>query len=243
MTRTFLTTAALGAIVMLGVCGDDNGPGSGKLDEQEQAALIQGLAAGGVLSGNAVLAFSPLLGNTEVGSVGAFAAVASQIKLTVIRDQGTDVFTVSGVTGWSGLNTSAGTVDSAFAVTVNTTDGTIPSTISAAIPDDNALAFYFDGSTDSRYAPGTSGQFTLTRASFGSYQDCNQYEGEHNGVNVTECRYAVGTMTGNFDYVADRQTGTGADSHTQSNASYDLPAVQLLYTIDMRGVATDIARP
>jgi hypothetical protein len=242
MRGKLLSTVALGAVLALGACGDDNGPGGDGLTQQEQTALITALSTEGTFTGYDVLALSPLFGNAEVGSVGDFAAVASQVKITVISDEGTESITSSAVTGWKGLNTGANSVDASFSVAAANADGTIPGTItSASIPDDNAFAFYFDGASDSHYT-GTSGQFTVSGTDFGGYQDCNQYEGNHGGVAITECRYAIGTMTGNFDYVADRLASeSGPESFTQSNVSYDLPAVQLLFTIDLRGLSTKTA--
>ena len=51
---------------------------------------------------------------------------------------------------------------------------------------------------------------------------------------------ATGTMTGSFDFVAGRVDGTGPESHTQANTSFDLPAVQLSITLDY--TAAELAR-
>lgn len=238
MRGKLLSMAALGAVLALGACGDDNGPDDDGLSQQEQTALIAALSSEGVFTGNSALALTPLFGNAEIGAVGDFAAVASQVKITVISSEGTQVVTSSGVTGWKGLDAGANSVDAAFSVYSVRDDGTIPGTVSAAIPDDGAFAFYFDGATDSHYYPGTSGQFNVNTTDFGGYSNCDAYEGSYGGVEITECRYAVGTMSGDFDYVAEKVDGSGADSFTQSNASYSLPAVQLLYTIDMTGIET-----
>ena len=54
--RKLMVALAAGAVLGLGACGDDNGPG-GDLDEQEQAALIQALGTEGMLAPFAAIPF------------------------------------------------------------------------------------------------------------------------------------------------------------------------------------------
>lgn len=237
MSRNLLTMAALGAVLALGACGDDNGPNGDSLNEQEQTALIQALTTEHAITDpGLIIAYGPLLGEAEVGTMGSYSAIASQVKFTAVTDEGTTFATTTGVTGWTGLDADARTVASALSVFSLTNDGAIPTTVNAAIPDD-AQAFYFLANGDSHYAPGNSGRFVVSSSSFGAYQDCpNVPTNLPAGVSVTDCRFATGTMAGNFDFTADRVDGTGAESFTQSNLSYSLPAVQLLLTVDYTGV-------
>lgn len=235
--RKTLMGLATGAVLVLAACGDGNDPG-GELDEQEQAALVQALAAEGILDAGAAVAFGPLLGESEVGSFGDFAAVASQVKITAITEEGSNTITTVGVTGWNGLNTGNNTVAEALSVIAFEETGTFPGTVDADIGGGSAAAFYFDGATDSHYYPGTGGLFAMTGASFGGTTDCPNIPDDIPGIEITECRFATGTMQGSFDFEADRIDGSGPETFTQANTSYDLPAVQLSMTIDYTGLAT-----
>lgn len=237
--RKLMMAMAAGSVLALGACGDDNGPG-GDLDEQEQAALIQALGTEGMLAPFAAIPFGPLLGEAEIGTMGDFSAVASQVKITLISGETSETFVYTGVSGWQGLDAGANTVDQAITVFHTADGGTFPATIDADIPGDAASAFYFDRATDSHYLPGTDGVFSLTSASFGATSDCTDVPGNVGDVVIVDCRFATGTMAGSFDFVADRVDGTGAETHTQANTSYDLPAVQLSITLDY--TAAELAR-
>jgi hypothetical protein len=237
--RKLMVALAAGAVLGLGACGDDNGPG-GDLDEQEQAALIQALGTEGMLAPFAAIPFGPMLGEADVGTMGDFSAVASQVKITLVSGEGSETFIYTGITGWQGLDAGANAVERALSIFHTAAGGTFPATIDAEIPGDGASAFFFDGTTDSHYFPGSDGVFRLTGSSFGATSDCPDVPGSVGAVILSDCRVATGTMTGSFDFVAGRVDGTGPESHTQANTSFDLPAVQLSITLDY--TAAELAR-
>ena len=80
----------------------------------------------------------------------------------------------------------------------------------------------------------------MTGASFGATSDCPDVPGTVGAIVLSDCRVATGTMTGNFDFTANRVDGTGPEAHTQANTSFDLPAVQLSITLDYS--AAELAR-
>jgi hypothetical protein len=45
-------------------------------------------------------------------------------------------------------------------------------------------------------------------------------------------------MTGDFDFVADRVSGTGVATYTQANIAYDVPAVRLTITFTVEDPPT-----
>jgi hypothetical protein len=237
--RKVMLAMAVGGTLALGACGDDSGPGA-DLDQQEQAALIQALGTEGMLAPFAAIPFGPMLGEAEIGSMGDFSALASQVKITLVSGEGSETFVYTGITGWQGLDAGANTVQQAISIFHTAADGTFPATIDADIPGDGASAFYFDRTTDSHYFPGDGGVFRLTGSSFGATTDCSDVPGSVGAVILSDCRVATGTMTGNFDFTADRVDGTGPETHTQANTSYDLPAVQLSITLDYS--AAELAR-
>ena len=240
--RKFMLAMAAACTLTLAACGDDNGPG-GDLDEQEQAALIQALGTEGMLAPFAAIPFGPMLGEADIGTMGEFSAVASQVKITLINGAGTQTFIYTGITGWQGLDAGKHTVERAVSLFHTEAGGTFPATIDADIPGDNAAAFFFDGTTDSHYYPGESGVFRVTGASFGSTSDCPDVPGSVGAVVLSDCRAATGTMTGNFDFTADRVDGTGPDTHTQANTSFELPAVQLSITLDYSAAEPVVRAP
>ena len=240
--RKFMLAMAAACTLTLVACGDDNGPG-GDLDEQEQAALIQALGTEGMLAPFAAIPFGPMLGEADIGTMGEFSAVASQVKITLINGAVTQTFIYTGITGWQGLDAGEHTVERAVSLFHTEAGGTFPATIDADIPGDNAAAFFFDGTTDSHYYPGESGVFRVTGASFGSTSDCPDVPGSVGAVVLSDCRVATGTMTGNFDFTADRVDGTGPDTHTQANTSFELPAVQLSITLDYSAAEPVVRAP
>ncbi len=229
--RKLMLAMAAGCVLALGACGDDTGPG-GDLDEQEQQALIQALATEGLLPPFALIPFGPMMGEADLGTMGDFTAVGSQVKITLVDGENTEVFVYTGITGWAGLDAGANTVDQAITVFQTSTGGTFPTTIDADIPGEDASAFYFDRATDSHYLPGTGGVFRMTSSSFGATEDCPDVPGNSGPIVISDCRIATGTMAGSFDFTASRIDGTGPETHTQANTSYDLPAVQLSITLD-----------
>src|SRR5688572_33046620 len=100
--RKVMLAMAVGGTLALGACGDDSGPGA-DLDQQEQAALIQALGTEGMLAPFAAIPFGPMLGEAEIGSMGDFSALASQVKITLVSGEGSETFVYTGITGWQGL--------------------------------------------------------------------------------------------------------------------------------------------
>jgi len=231
----FLAAPAIVASLALGACGDDAGPG-GDLSPSEQQALVTALAQGGALSFNYAAPFALTAGlaqDAEVGTLGTMSAWGSQTLVTLdfpgTDDDQTLVYT--GVTGWSNLNAGNQTVDNAVWVSAISSTSSFPNQIDGAVMgEDQAYGGYYERSTSSRYwANPAEGQFTLATTSFNAPQDCD-IPALNNGISITECTYSIGTMTGDFDFVADRVSGTGVASYTQANIAYDVPAVRLTIT-------------
>jgi hypothetical protein len=223
------------AALVLGACGDESGPG-GDLSESEQQALVTALAQGGALGVNfaAPLALTTgLAQDAEIGTLGSMSAWGGQ-ALVSLDYPGTEddvTLTFTSVTGWSNLNAGNQTVDNAVWATV-ITEGGFPSSINEAVMGtDQAFGGYWERSTSSQYWANTGeGQFTLATASFNSANDCDDLPDLGNGISITECSFAIGTITGDFDFVADKITGTGVETFTQPNIAFDVPAVRLTIT-------------
>ena len=145
MSRKLLSIAALGAVLALGACGDDNGPNGDTLSAQEQAALIQALSTAEVFAPSTAVALSPLLSEASVGSLGAFQTVGSQLKITLVNGGTSQTSVMTSLTGWDGLDVGAKTVDSAFTVASILDQGTFPSTVDTDLSSGDGFASYFDG--------------------------------------------------------------------------------------------------
>jgi hypothetical protein len=225
MSRKFLSIAALGAVLALGACGDDNnGPNGDTLSAQEQAALLQALNTESVFAPGTALALSPLLSEASVGAMGDFQTVGSQVKLTVTDGTASSTSVITSVTGWAGLDVGAKTVDSALTVaSIMLNQVTFPSMVNVDFSNHDGYATYFDG-TDTFV--GESGVFSVTSSSFGGTEDCPNVQ---IGNGITSCRIAVGTMTGNFDFSAKSSSD---DTYSRGNTSFSVPAVQLSITLE-----------
>jgi hypothetical protein len=224
MSRKILAMAALGAVLVLGACGDDNGPNGDTLTAQEQAALIQALSTKAIAPAALSAGLSSLFSQATVGTMGDFAAVGSQLKITV-TDGSTSTTTVyNSVTGWAGLDAAAKTVDSAITV-ASFIDGasTFPPTINADLATDGYAA-YFDGTTT--FNESATGALQVTSTSFGSTQNCPNIPAQSG---ITSCRVAVGTMVGNFDFAVE---DASSNPYTRGNTSFNVPAVQLSITVN-----------
>ena len=234
----FLAAPAIMASLALGACGDDDtGPG-GDLNASEQQALVVALSQAGALSFNFAAPFALTAGlaqDAEVGSLGSMAAWGGQTLVTLdypgTEDDQTLVFT--GVTGWSNLNAGNKTVDNAVWASAIGSTSSFPNQIDEAVMvDDQAFAGYWERSTNSQYfANPAEGQFTLATTSFNAAQECDDIPDLDNGIAITECTFAIGTMTGDFDFVADRISGTGVATYTQANIAYNVPAVRVTITM------------
>ncbi|HEU4799645.1 MAG TPA: hypothetical protein VFS94_03345 [Gemmatimonadales bacterium] len=242
--KKIFLTAPVVATLALGACGDDDtGPG-GDLSESEQQALVEALSQGGALSFNFAAPFALTTGlaqDAQVGSLGSMSAWGSQALVTLdypgTEDDETLVFT--GVTGWSNLNAGNRTVDNALWASVISSTSSFPNQIDEAVMvDEQAFGGYWERSTSSQYfANPAEGQFTLATTSFNSAQDCDIPD-LGNGIAITECTFAIGTMTGDFDFVADRISGTGVETYTQANIAYDVPAVRVTIAITVEDSPT-----
>lgn len=237
MIRKLTAVLAIGAVLGMGACGDEGGSG-GELDAEEQAALITALAEGGAFGFNfaaPLVLTSQLSQDADVGTLGDFAAIGGQSLLTVdfpgTENDETLVFT--SVTGWTNLDAGARTVDTAVWASVISSTSSYPNSIDGAVMvDDDAFGGYWERSTGSRYlANSGEGQFTLSSASFGSANDCENLPNLGSGITITECSIATGTLQGDFDFVADRFAGTGVATFTQPNIAYDVPAARLTLTL------------
>ncbi len=237
MQRAFkmkMAVAVVMASLVLGACGDESGPG-GDLSESEQEALVVALAQGGALGVNFTAPFALTTGlaqDADIGTLGTMSAWGGQTLVSFdypgTEDDQTLVFT--GVTGWSNLNAGNRTVDNALWASAISSTSSFPSQIDeAAVGEGDAFAGYWERSTTSQYWA-SEGQFTLATVSFNSAQDCENVPELGDGISITECSYSIGTMTGDFDFVADRVTGSGVTSYTQPSIAYDVPAVRLTMT-------------
>ena len=235
MKYTSLASPALGCALVLSGCGNDNNT---SLSTQEQAALIQALSTSGVIGGpETILALSPLLAESDVGTVGNYAAVGGMIKYTMQLNGVTQANDVSaGILGWTGLNTGSKTVSSAISASAFEEDATtFPATLNEDIASGNGEASYWDGTN---LFVANSGVFKMTGATFGGSSNCPNIPPASGGVEITECRFATGSMQGNFDFVASH---SGSPDFTQANTTYDVPAVQLSVTVNFTGAAARAA--
>lgn len=234
LLRKVLLTALVGASALTAACGDDSGPG-GELDEEEQAALLVALAEAGVFTNLATpLAFGAQFGQSpEVGEMGDFSAFGNQLLVTLdfpgTEDDETLVF--SSITGFTNLDAGASTVDNAiFAGAISSTSSFPNSIDEASIDQGDAFGGYYERSTTSRYIA-NDGQFSLTSATFGSTEDCENVPPETNGIEITSCTFSTGTMNGDFDFSSQRIAGSGVQTFTQPNLAYSVPAVRLTLTV------------
>lgn len=248
---TFLMATAL----VLSACGGDNGTGPGPSGGDQITAaqraqitqlmsnpdVIEALVGGAGESGMGAFALPLLAGNLGgVGSVtlgssgqggppaGSYSAFGAQIDITLR----------AGVLGgepvrlvWSGFVavdnlSSPHTVVTAGVVDLNASS--LPSSIPAtAIGDDDSDRVGFGSWVDLTQPNGTgyfatSGSVGVSSASFGSSAACPFSPGT---VTVTSCATSVGTMSGNFGFVASPLGGGAAT--TVLNTSLSVPAVRL----------------
>ncbi len=213
---------AAAAVFALGLvaCGDDGneltGPNDSGFTAAEKQALTSALLNSGVLAGTPAGAYAALVVNLfdEVGTISAsqsaaidnairegisLAAAASaansyegaigiQVGFDISGGQGW----VSGVLGWNGLDTEAGTADQIVAVYSTGDDSDMPPATWDGTPGaaSDVVAVYWDG--ESYYA--TGGSASVTASSFGGSSDCS--------VQTFTCSYSTGTMSGSFDFEA-----------------------------------------
>ena len=225
------------ALSGLVACGDDSGPG-GSLDTEEQAALVVALTQAGAFQASIIspLALtSQLSQEAELGSLGTYTAIGGQALLTADYPgtENDETLVITSVTGWSNLNTGARTVDNAVWASALSFTSSFPNQLDGLVMiEEDAFGGYWERSTSSRYfAESGEGQFTLSGTSFGDPQDCDNIPSLGEGITVSECSIAIGTMQGDFDFVAARISGSGVDPFTQPNIAYDVPAARLTMTL------------
>jgi len=235
-----MRTYALGCglLAFLGACTENNGD---SLSLQEKEALTTAvfnsaaLDAGGAAAGFGPLAvwFLPNVGSLGPSTAAARAVSASLAGVQAATYEGAVGFqviftssgtssTFTGVFGWAGLNATANTVDEIVASGAFTsTSSPVGSGSSTTINGTTGFGIYWQRSPAASYAPGTSGSFVLTSATFsGQNRDCSSLS------ETTSCNYTLGTMTGNFAFTAAARVGTG--SYTQSLVNFtSIPAVRL----------------
>ena len=226
---------------MLMGCGDTTEAGSA-LDEQEETALSQALAQSGMLSYEARAHIDALLGQaSEIGTVGAFSALASQALITfTLNGERSGPFVVSGVFGWTELDAGRSTLGSAIALETRQELDGFPNSINSIVGSGFQPRF-FEGESNSTYIR-SAGQFAATTSDFGDLQDCPDIPDGNEYFEFVTCRYSLGTMSGEFNFEAVRVIGTGPATYSQPTLAFDLPAVRLELDIIQTGVVPSIAR-
>lgn len=227
--------AALAALLACGAaaCGDNElGPGS-VLSRDEAESLTAALTAAGPPLGNAAYTLAAALNGAELGSFAGYTAIATQVHVTELRDNGEAITRWIGVIGWNGYDESSETVAEATGVFHTLfASPPFPASFDQDVTDGGLLAFARVESTGTHYYPIASGNFTMTSASFGTPVTCPDFPEPSGGGEVTFCTIAFGTMQGSAEYVVDRFSGTGTATFTLQSAAYDLPAAQLVITVD-----------
>jgi hypothetical protein len=236
-----MMTGVLAGVLLAG-CGDGTEAG-GALDEQEQAALTQALAQAGMLGLDGAAAFGALVGQaTDIGSMGDYSALASQALITInVEGQPSESFVVSGVFGWTNLDAGSSTVGSAIALQALQEVADFPNTVESDVSGD-LVARYFLGESNSTYI-GTVGTFSATASGFGGFEDCPDVPDDTAFLEIVTCRYAFGSMEGDFAFEADRLAGTGPETFSQPATTFDLPAVRIEIEIDMTEFAPTAVGP
>jgi hypothetical protein len=245
--RWTYAAVTLGAVLMAGGCGDDGGPGGGgDLSDSEKTALIAALTNASLEGGFGGLAAFAVL---EIGEVGKLNPAASQavaravdeaVRLSASGIAATEYDAVGfavdyvydiggqsyegwfvGVVGWNGI--TGNTVNELVVVYGIGIEGSPQGSVSGSIEDFDAYAGYETGGV---YYYGTTGDVNITSSGFGgTSRNCSS---EVEGFTF-ECTIRLGTMSGNFEFVASRLTGTG--TYTQAPVDFTgLPALRMSIT-------------
>jgi hypothetical protein len=212
---------------------------------QEKQDLSEALASSGALESAGAGSFGavgvllvPNVGQLTAGTAAAVnaslrglqaATYEGAIGIQIIHTTtGAGSATFTGVVAWDGFDNSRSpaTVDEVV-VSGGMTETTTPvANGSHTIGGDNpGFAAYSNRTNTSDYI-GTSGAFNLTSATFGgSDVNCATYFGQGE---VTSCMYRTGTMTGSFNFGADRISGSGPTTYAQSAVNFtSIPAVRI----------------
>jgi hypothetical protein len=238
---------AVALVITVGGCGDDGGPSGGALSSQEKQVLANALAQADDVTGLGGFAGSIVTLVEEVGKLDAAAgaafrrAVNDAVRLSATRLAAASYDGVGfaieydyniegqvfqgffiGVVGWSGINVSANTVDELVMVGGFGEGSTLPSSASGTIEDGDVFAIYWDGSTGFY---GTSGSASASPNFSGSSTDCSSSSQGY----TFDCSYTTGSMSGDFDFVADDDTG---GSYEQTPISFSsLPSLRMSISI------------
>lgn len=232
---------ALGVVALVAFAAACSENGGDSLNLAEKTALSQALTTSGALTGAGPAAgFGPvalfMLPNIGALSAGTAASSALNASLSgvraatyegavgvqVIYTSGSTSQTFTGVIGWSGLNVTASTVDevvSAGALTSSTTP--VGNGSNTTINGSTGFGAYWLRTPQASYSPGSTGNFELTTGSFtGTQVDCASL------AEVSQCNYRTGTMSGQFNFTAQRVGATG--EYTQTPVTFsNLPAVRV----------------
>jgi hypothetical protein len=243
VTGRLITMSAV-LVFGLAACSEDAdellAPDGTGFTAAEKQALTNALLSSGALSATPAGAYAALVVNLldDVGTISASQsaaideAVRNGISLAVAGaaasnyeggagiQVGFDIVGVqgwvSGVVGWNGLDTDAGTVDQLVTAYAVGDDSDMPPSTWDGTPggESNVWATYWDG--DPYYA--TSGNAAVTASSFSGSNDCT--------TQSFSCNYSTGTMNGGFDFEAMSISET---VYTQDPVSYSgLPAVKIM---------------
>ncbi|MGH7585094.1 MAG: hypothetical protein ACREMH_02505 [Gemmatimonadales bacterium] len=247
----FLAAANLALALQLGACDDDDdpaGPDDGStLSAAEAATLATVVSSSGAIDAETAPVVELLLGEVRdhgtITFAGASAAAAGPTRLTMARVEGDyDAIAfqalvqfsgggdpepptmATGVVGWRGIDTGAGTVEEYFLViAVELGVSEFPTSGNEVIAaSDGAEAYYYVDATTSSYS-GTSGTLAWAGASFGGGStDCSTTVGP---VTIN-CSYLEGSMAGSLGFMAALVEGSGAPTATFADAAFDLPALR-----------------
>jgi hypothetical protein len=230
---------AASAALVLCACGSETGSG-GDLTEDEVAALVEALTSAGVPLGADQFLLAPVLTGVELGTIGDYDAVGTQVDYTVVNGAQEGSFRWVGVTGWSGFDAGARTVARAFGAMYTFPADGFPATFDETIENGDVIAWSYEAAPATNYYPGETGAFAMSSASFGAPADCPDIPEMGNGIEVTECLVSFGTMRGSLGFSANRVSGTGPDTFVLPGAIYDLPAARLEITIDFTEASTGL---
>lgn len=234
---TFCTTLTLAAALSLPACGSETGAGGGDLSDDEIAALVEALTTAGIPMGADQFLLGPLLGGTELGTLGSGDAFGVQVDVTVLTGAGADSYRWIGVVGWSGFEAGAESVDEAFGAMYLFSGASFPSSFDEDLENGNVLAWAYRADPRTNYYPGETGQFSLASSSFAAASDCEYAPALPSGVELVECLVSFGSMAGNLGFTADRISGTGPASFAFPATAYDLPAARLEIRLDYTAAA------
>jgi hypothetical protein len=229
----------MAALVFAAACNENGGD---SLNLAEKQALTQALSTSDAFLAVPEGSYAPfavyMLPNIGTLSAGSQSALNSALSASlsglraasydgaigvqvIVTAQGQS-YTFTGVLGWADLNVANNTVDEVV-LSGGLTNNTTPiGTGSFTINGTTTVGAYWIRSPEATYGAGTSGTFELTAASFtGTQVEC---------ASITEtsvCNYRTGTMSGSFNFTADRYGATGTP-YTQSTVTFtNLPSVRV----------------